>query len=102
MNLPVISASEVSTNEPKEVVSFDKWWIENLIVNGDQDGKITGLVVLSKFGTKTDGSMLFSGEKHTIVVDDILAESAVNPTLAAALSGIIQYVGQKAQDNDIL
>lgn len=96
MSLPIIVAAETQTNEPQEVVTFDKWWIENLIVNGGQDGKVTAFVILSKFGTKTDGTMLFNGEKYTITVDDVLAESAANPTLGAALIGIIQYVGEKS------
>lgn len=101
MSLPIIVAAETQTNEPQEVVTFDKWWIEHLMVNGGQDGKITALVILSKFGTKSDGTMLFNGEKYTITINDVLAESEANPTLGAALVGIIQYVGEKSVQEGI-
>jgi hypothetical protein len=99
MSLPVIVASQTSTNEPEEIVTFNKWWIENLHVNGDQNGNIKGFVVLAKFGTKSDGSMVFNGEKTNLSMDNMLAEAQTNETLANIIGGIIQYVGSKAIEN---
>lgn len=96
MSLPIIIASNISTNEPEEIIIFDKWWIENLNVTGDQNGNIRGSVILAKFGIKSDGTMVFNGEKTNLVIQDILQESSQNQVLANAMAGIISYVGQKA------
>jgi hypothetical protein len=96
MSLPVIVASETSTNEPEEVVVFNKWWIESLNITGSQDGVLSGLAVLTKFGTKQDQSMVFNGEKTVIHIENILQEAIQNETLSSVIGGIIQYVGQKA------
>lgn len=95
MILPVIIASQPSTNEPEEIITFNKWWIENLNVHGLYDGKIKGLVILAKFGSKSDGSMVFNGEKITLTIDDMISEAQSNELLASIMGGIIQYVGQK-------
>lgn len=99
MSLPVIMASQISTNQPEEIVTFDKWWIENLHVSGDPNGNIRGFVVLAKFGTKSDGSMVFNGEKTNLSIDNMLQEAQSNEVLASVIGGIIQYVGSKAIEN---
>jgi hypothetical protein len=101
MSLPIISASQISTNEPEEVVIFNKWWIENLHVFSDQNINIRGLVTLAKFGTKNDGTMVFSGEKTNLVIDNVLAEAQENELLANIMGGIVQYVGQKVIQNGL-
>lgn len=99
MSLPVIMASQTSTNQPEEVVTFNKWWIENLHVSGERDGNIKGFVILAKFGTKNDGSMIFNGEKTTLNIENMLQEAQSNEILASVIGGIIQYVGSKAIEN---
>lgn len=101
MSLPIISSIQTSTNEPEEIVVFNKLWVENLVVNGDQNGNVRCFVTLAKFGTKTDGTMLFNGEKTNISVDNVLAEAQDNELLANVLGGIIQYVGQKAIESGV-
>lgn len=52
MSLPVIMASQTSTNQPEEIITFNKWWIENLNVFGDGNGNMRGLVVLANSNPK--------------------------------------------------
>lgn len=96
MSLPVIVASDTSTNEPSEIIIFNKWWIENLHVSGEESGNVRGFVVLAKFGTKSDGSMVFNGEKINLTMENMLVEAQENELLANIIGGIIEYVGQKA------
>jgi hypothetical protein len=92
-------ASQTSTNQPEEIITFNKWWIENLHVSGEQNGNIRGFVTLAKFGTKSDGSMVFNGEKTNLSMDNMLEEAQNNEILANVIGGIIQYVGSKAIQN---
>lgn len=99
MNIPVIIASESSTNSPAEVVTFDKWWIERLVIAGDQSGRVNANVSLVKFGVNSLGTMVFSGEKQNYRIPNVLSEAAENQELAGALNAIINYVGQKAVES---
>lgn len=99
MALPLIMASQISTNQPEEIITFNKWWIENLNIFGDQNGNIRGFVILAKFGTKVDGSMVFSGEKIHISMENMLEEAKNNEILANVVDTIIRYVGSKAIEN---
>jgi hypothetical protein len=101
MNLPVIMSSQTSTNQPEEIITFNKWWIETLNVFGDSNGNMRGLVVLAKFGTKSDESMVFNGEKINFNIDNIIQEAQTNETLAGVISAIIQYVGSKAIETGV-
>jgi len=95
MSLPVIVASETKTSEPQEVITFNKWWIEHLMILGDKTGQVTASVSLRKFGTKADQTMVFDDETAFLQIDNVLEEAANDPDLAAVMGGLIAYVGKK-------
>lgn len=99
MNIPVILASESTTNSPAEVVTFNKWWIERLVI-GSQNGQNPGAnVSLVKFGVDSEGKMVLSDERFNLRIPNVMQEAAENESLGAAFAAIINYVGQKAVES---
>lgn len=99
MQIPVIVASETTTNSPAEVVTFDKWWIERLVINSHNGSDPAANVSLVKFGMNSEGKMVLSDERLNLRIEDVLGEAADNEALGAAFAAIINFVGEKAVES---
>ena len=100
MPLPILYAAEPLTVPAK---SYDKVWIELIEVSAPSPtGDASATVRLRRFGTDEDGNVHTDPESHRLEVKDILATSATDPELAAAVQALIGYIAKAGQQSGVI
>jgi hypothetical protein len=97
--IPVIYASQ-PTIVPESV--YDKWWVRSVLISAlSPNGDAHARVELVKFRTLPDGIAEQGGDTELIEVDNLLASSADNPAIAAAVQSLMACIAGIAVERGI-
>jgi hypothetical protein len=97
-----VSIPELIATDPvtRPAVVFDRWWLTTLVMQSPSPaGEATVNVTLARCSS-ADGSL--SGETVTLTLDNLFARAQADPTLMAAMAGIVSTVQAVAAERGIV
>jgi uncharacterized protein YcnI len=86
MSMPILN---VPTPETKPAVTFDRFWLETLVVRSSVGGDATAHVTLTPYSSTTGES---SPNAVTMEVPNIMAGAEESPAMALALAAVLEAV----------
>jgi hypothetical protein len=78
---------------PGPQLTYDRWWLTNLMVNaGDPNKPVSVMAALKRQATLPDGTKQLHPQAVTLSVPDVFAQAEKTPEVAAAISQLLAAI----------
>jgi hypothetical protein len=93
---PLIPASNPTSTNPVPAVVYDHWWIQTIDIDATDPSNVYGVVTLVQVYFDSGGNPVSGPDARTVqfVTDHLMQDP--DPTVQAAIGGLIQAVVAKA------